>query len=175
MAELDKPTLDSILDQFTGQKGSTISALKAVQEHFGYISGQSIDAIAVSLDVSRNTVFGIASYYEWFHLEPPAGHVIKYCLGTVCDALGGRRVLAELSKQLGIQIGEESEDGAWSLERLPCFGTCPRGPMMHIDNVSYNNLTAEKVRSITSQFGVPAGESTAAAINGHSEGAEAQP
>jgi len=145
MAEPDSSAFDTILDPFRGQKGSTIAALKAVQEHFGYISSEAIDAISEHLEVSRNTVFGIASYYESFHLEPVSRHIIRYCMGTVCDALGGRKVLSELSARLGIQVGEESSDGNWALERLPCFGTCARGPMMLIDDRSFNNLTVSNI------------------------------
>lgn len=161
MAEPDRSEFDALLDRFKGQKGSTIAALKAVQEHFGYVSSEAIDAISEHLDVSRNTVYGIASYYESFHLEPVSHHIIRYCLGTVCDALGGRKVLRELSNHLGIQVGEESDDGQWTLERLPCFGTCARGPMMHIDDQSFNNLTVANVVSVLAEF-----EATASAPAG---------
>jgi NADH-quinone oxidoreductase subunit E len=152
MAEPDSSVFDTLLEPFRGQKGSTIAALKAVQEHFGYISGEAIDAISEHLSVSRNTVYGIASYYETFHLEPVSRHVIRYCMGTVCDALGGRKVLAELSSKLGIRVAEESPDRNWSLERLPCFGTCARGPMMLIDDRSYTNLTPDRIDPIISGY-----------------------
>lgn len=148
----------AILDQFEGQQGATIDALQVVQAHFGYISEESIDEIAAVLGVSRNTVFGVASYYEFFHLEPPATYTIRYCMGTVCDALGGRAILDEVSRILDVRVGETSDDGRWMLERLPCFGTCARAPMMQINDQAYCKLSVESVREILTSGELPAGD-----------------
>lgn len=140
--------LAPLLEPFEGQKGATIDALKQVQARFGYISNEAIDAVAQTLGVSRNTVFGVITYYEFLKLEPPAQHTIRYCLGTTCDALGGREVLQEITRILGIRVFETTPDGAWHLERLPCFGTCALAPMMQIDGEAHTFLTVEKVRRI---------------------------
>jgi NADH:ubiquinone oxidoreductase subunit E len=140
--------LVALLEPFEGQKGATLDALKAVQGKYGYIPEEAIAVVAERLGVSRNTVFGVITYYEFLKREPPARHTIRYCVGTTCDALGGREVLAEISAILGIRMFEATPDGQWHLDRLPCFGTCSLAPMMQIDEAAYTHLTVEKVRQI---------------------------
>ncbi|MCS6801990.1 MAG: NAD(P)H-dependent oxidoreductase subunit E [Chloroflexota bacterium] len=148
MSGADAAELAALLEPFEGQKGATLDALKQVQAHFGYIPNEAIDAVAKTLGVSRNTVFGVITYYEFLKREPPAQHTIRFCMGTTCDALGGRDVLREISRILGIRPFETTPDGAWHLERLPCFGTCSLAPMMQIDGEAHTFLTVEKVRQI---------------------------
>ncbi|MFN8532341.1 MAG: NAD(P)H-dependent oxidoreductase subunit E [Dehalococcoidia bacterium] len=158
MSSATAADLTALLEPFEGQKGATIDALKQVQATFGYISDEAIDAVAETLGVSRNTVFGVVTFYEFLKLEPPARHTIRYCMGTTCDALGGRKILAEITRLLGIRVFEATPDGAWHLERLPCFGTCSLAPMMQIDDEAHTFLTIEKVRRIFAEHlpGAPA-------------------
>jgi NADH:ubiquinone oxidoreductase subunit E len=79
-------------------------------------------------------------------------------MGTVCDALGGRAILDEISRILDVRVGETSDDGRWMLERLPCFGTCARAPMMQINDQAYTNLTLDSVRSIFTSKALPPGD-----------------
>jgi NADH:ubiquinone oxidoreductase subunit E len=151
MSRATAAELAALLEPFEGQKGATIDALKQIQARYGHISDEAIDVVAQTLGVSRNTVFGVITYYEFLMLEPPAQHTIRYCMGTTCDALGGREILHEITNILGIRVFETTPDGVWRLERLPCFGTCSLAPMMQIDDEAHTLLTVEKVRRIIAE------------------------
>lgn len=158
------PDYAPILEPFVGQKGAIIDALKAIQDREGYVSDEAIRAVAETLHVSRNTVYGVVTFYEFFYLHPPATKTIRYCMGTVCDAVGGRDILETITDEIGIKVGETSADGKWTLERLPCFGTCSLAPMMQINDEAFTHLTQESVRTILSTE--PEGDSAPIAGDG---------
>ena len=141
-----------ILTRYRGQRGATIPVLQKVQEELGYLPEEAISEIANFLGLTKNEVYGVASFYAQFRFERQGEHVIKVCQGTACHVRGGRRILDLVENELGIHPGETTEDYRFSLERVACFGACALAPVMVIDKTVYGQMTAVKARQILAPY-----------------------
>ena len=141
-----------ILTPYHGQRGATIPVLQKVQEELGYLPEEAISEIANFLGLTKNEVYGVASFYAQFRFERQGEHVVKVCQGTACHVRGGRRILDIVENELGIHPGETTEDYRFSLERVACFGACALAPVMVIDKTVYGQMTAVKARQILAPY-----------------------
>ena len=116
-----------------------------------YLSEKDLAMIAKYLNVPCSSIYGVASYYTLFSLTPRGKHIIRICNSPVCDMAGSKEILAELRKNLKIDICEMSAEGLFTLETTECLGQCDTAPGMSIDEVFYGNLTAKKIKHILSK------------------------
>ena len=144
--------LSQTLAPYRGQRGAAIPVLQKVQEELGYLSEEAISEIADFLGLTKNEVYGIASFYAQFRFERQGEHVIRSCQGTACYVRGGRRILETVERELGIQPGETTEDYKFSLERVACFGSCALAPVMVVDKTVYGRMTTVKARQILAEY-----------------------
>ena len=144
--------LSKVLAPYHGQKGATIPALQKVQEEIGYLPEEAISEIAIFLGLTKNEIYGVASFYAQFRFERQGEHVIRACQGTACYVRGGRRILETVERELGIQPGETTEDYRFSLERVACFGSCALAPVMVVDKTVYGRMTTAKTRQILAEY-----------------------
>ncbi len=144
--------LSELLAPYRGQKGTTIPVLQKVQEELGYLSEETISEIADFLGLSRNEVYGVASFYAQFRFERQGEHVIRVCQGTACHVRGAPRILESVEQELDIQPGETSKDYQFSLERIACFGSCALAPVMVVDKSIYGRMTTAKARQILAEY-----------------------
>ena len=144
--------LAEVLAPYRGQKGASITVLQKVQGELGYLSEEAISEIARFLSLTKNEIYGIASFYGQFRFERQGEHTIKCCQGTACYVQGGRRVLEVVERELGIQSGETTEDYRFSLERVACFGSCALAPVMVVDKAVYGKMTTAKARQILAEY-----------------------
>ena len=140
--------LNSILDQFSRENSELIPVLQAVQARFGYLPEEAMRQTARRLKLPESAVFGVATFYSQFRLEPSARHAIKVCSGTACHVRGKEAILDELEKQLGIGPGETTRDLEYSLEVVACLGSCAIGPIMIVDKIIYGRMEPAKVSEI---------------------------
>ena len=134
--------LNGIVSSFPKQQGNLIPMLQAVQEHYGYLSQESILKVAEVLDLSPHNVFGVATFYTQFRFNRPGDHKIKVCLGTACHVRGGVNIMGTIQRNLGISHGETTEDGKFSLDRVACMGCCALAPVLVVDDKIYGNISS---------------------------------
>jgi NADH-quinone oxidoreductase subunit E len=146
-----KKQLDEIFSCYPGEKGDLIPILQEVQERFGYLPGEVMQAVAKFLRLSDSVVYGVSTFYAQFKFTPIGKKVVKVCRGTACHVRGAARILQEIEKQLGIKPGETTEDLEYSLETIACFGSCALAPVMVIGKDVYGRLTTNKVKDILSR------------------------
>ena len=145
-------TLTQILAPFRGQRGALIPVLEKVQEEYGYLPEDTVSDIANSLRISKNEIYGVASFYALFRFEKPGEHMIRVCQGTACHVRGGPRVLEAVERELNTKTGQTTKDGKFSLERVACFGACALAPVMVIDKTVYSSMSTAKAKQILDQF-----------------------
>ena len=133
---------------YEGQKGALIPLLQKVQERYGYLSRETVEAIAEFLHITPNEVYGVATFYAQFRLSPQGRHVVKVCQGTACHVRGGRRILDAVQGELGIEAGETTPDYTFTVERVACFGSCALAPVMVIDKDVYGRMTPSRVKQL---------------------------
>lgn len=125
-----------------------LALLRDVQKEYGYLPEEKLREIAKKLDKPLIDVYGVATFYRSFSLTPRGRHHVKVCLGTACHVRGSHRVVEETEKRLGINAGETSQDGKYSLETVMCLGCCAIGPVFVVDGKYHGQVTPAKVASI---------------------------
>ena len=145
--------LAEVLSPYRGQRGATIPVLQKAQQEIGYLPEDIISEIAEFLGMTKNEVYGVATFYAQFRFERQGEHTVKCCQGTACYVQGGRRILDAVVKELGLAEGKSTtEDYKFSLEKVACFGSCALAPVMVVDKTVYGRLTPAKAREILAQY-----------------------
>ena len=137
--------LDEIIERHSGEKGAIVSILREIQEKDNYIGEEVIQYLSGKLSIPASQIFGVASYYDAFSIEPKGNHVIKVCDGTSCHLKGATNLLARLGRELKIEREGTTEDLRLSLEKVRCQGCCQLGPVVKIDETAHGPMTQEKV------------------------------
>ncbi len=122
-----------------------IAVLHKVQNRYGYLSREHMDEVAQCLQVPSAVVSGVATFYHYFRLKPRGKYAISVCLGTACFVKGADKILDVIKNELGIEMGETSSDGMFSLEESRCLGVCAMAPVVTINNRIYGNVSPKQV------------------------------
>ncbi len=125
--------LDRTMTQNQYRQDSLIEILHSAQELFGYLSEDLLVYIAQKLKLPPSRVYGVATFYNFFSLDPKGQHTCTVCLGTACYVKGAANILAALSKELGVDAGKTTPDGVVSLEAARCLGACGLAPAVVFD------------------------------------------
>jgi NADH:ubiquinone oxidoreductase subunit E len=140
--------LETILTEYGRERDNLIPLLQEVQEQFQFLSSEAVQAVAAHLELSENDVYGVATFYAQFRFVPPGLHHIKVCEGTACHVRGSDRILEAISRSTGLEPGQTSEDGQFSLERVACFGSCALAPVVVVDNKVYGRMTSARTQKL---------------------------
>lgn len=153
-AALSEEIVDFIEAHRLGPEGKShlISVLHMVQAHFGWLSPERLDAVAQLMQVPAARVSGVATFYHYFRLRPRGKFVIHVCLGTACYVKGAERVAQKLKEELGIDYGETSTDGIFSLEASRCLGTCGLAPVIMIEDEVLGPITPDQIPAILERY-----------------------
>jgi NADH:ubiquinone oxidoreductase subunit E len=140
--------LDEIVDRYQGLSGYLIPALKDAQEVFGHVPMEVQHRVAEGLNVTPSHVYGVVTFYSFFTIEPRGRHTIRLCLGTACYVKGAKEMLEMITRDVGLKVGETSEDGRFSLEGVRCLGACGLAPAMLVGEETYGNVNPKDTLSI---------------------------
>ena len=140
------------LAPYRGQRGAAIPALQKAQEEIGYLPAEIISEIANFLGLTKNEVYGVATFYAQFQFERQPKYTIKVYECPAFYSKGGQHILETIEQELGIQPGKTTEDNKFSLERAACFGACALAPVMEVDNTLYGRMTPAKTRQILAEY-----------------------
>lgn len=131
------------------KRSAVLPALHIVQEqNGGWLSEPLMDAVAEYLAIPRIAVYEVATFYSMYELNPVGKHKICICTNISCMLRGSEQMVEHLQKRLGIQFGETTADGKFTLKEVECMAACAGAPMMQIDKTYYENLTPEKIDHI---------------------------
>jgi len=153
--KLKKEDIDhicAICSGFNNDKTELINVLHKTQEHYGYLPAEVQELIAAELSMSVAKVYGVVTFYSFFTMVPRGQHPISICTGTACYVRGAEKVLDEFRKQLGIEVGQVTPDGKFSLSCLRCVGACGLAPVVMIGEKTFGRVAPEKVTEILGEF-----------------------
>jgi NADH:ubiquinone oxidoreductase subunit E len=131
---IDLALMDPIFERYEGQEGVLIPILQKAQAVYGYLPPQTLQLIADRLGVSLGKVYGVATFYSQFYLEPRGRHVLKLCDGTACHVKGTPTLATAIEHEFGIKPGETSADGELTMELVYCIGSCALAPATVLDD-----------------------------------------
>ncbi|GAA4467891.1 NAD(P)H-dependent oxidoreductase subunit E [Nibrella saemangeumensis] len=134
------------------QKSALLPLLHVAQEQWGWLSPEVMDYVARMLDIQPIEVYEVATFYTMFHMDPVGKHVIEYCRTGPCCLMGGEEVYAYLKQKLGIDAGETTADGLFTLKEVECLAACGMGPVFQIREKYYTHLTNERVDEIINEL-----------------------
>ena len=150
-----KNTLDNDIIEFAKEcmtkehpESYLIAVLHKVQNRYGFLSEIHLDEVAHLLQVPTANVYGVATFYHYFKLKPRGKFAISVCMGTACFVKGADAVLDAFKSDLGIDMGETTSDGLFSIEGTRCIGVCALAPVVTINDKVYSNVTSNKVSQI---------------------------
>lgn len=141
-----------VCKSFNNDGGEVINVLHKVQGEFGYLPAEVQELVAKELNIPVSRVYGIVSFYSFFTMTPKGEYPISVCLGTACYVRGAEKVLDELKRQLGINVGEVTPDGKFSLTCLRCVGACGLAPVIEVGEKVYGRVTPDHVKDILAEY-----------------------
>ena len=154
----DLTLIEDVLKEYADQKGSLITILQKTQDVYGYLPIDVIYHIAERTGSTPARVLGVATFYAQFRLQPIGKYLIMLCQGTACHVNGSERIEAAIKQELGIEDGETTEDGLFTLKNVACLGCCSLSPVMMINDETYGSLTPDKAITILNELKAKAEE-----------------
>lgn len=148
----DLSLLKDVLAEYAHIPGSLITILQKAQEIYGYLPKDVMYHIAEQIGSTPAEVLGVATFYSQFRLTPIGRYLVMSCQGTACHVNGSERVSAAISAYLGIESGQTTEDGLFTLEHVACLGCCSLAPVIMINGEAHGNLTPDSAIAILKEL-----------------------
>ena len=149
---MQKEALETILNRYGRDRTQVVSVLQDIQDEDRYLSQESLTYVAQALDMPRSQVYGLATFYRAFSLEPRGEHTIVVCTGTACHVRGAPRLVDELSRRLAVAPGATTADRKFTLETVNCLGACALGPLVVVDGNYHGQMSPNKVDGLLAQY-----------------------
>lgn len=141
---MEAAVIDGILDQHRRDPSAIIAVLQDIQEKARYLPEGALRYVAEQLGIPVSKVYGLATFYRAFSLEPRGKHQVYVCTGTACHVRGAVRIIDALEREIGIHAGETDERLEFTLETVNCLGACALGPVVVVDGEYHGQMTAAK-------------------------------
>jgi len=145
--------VDKYLPRYEQKAGALLPALHLVQHEYGWIPHQAMVEIAQLLGLAPSQVIDTASFYEEYWLKPKGKHVVAVCRSIACEFCGQPEITDAVREALGIDVGETTEDGEFTLIELECIGSCGTAPAMLIDHTLHENVTPGQIPGLLAAAG----------------------
>ncbi len=151
MSDFNYTPVDKILEEIGTSQRYTIAILQAIQEHYHYLPREIFPYLSGKLGISEASIFGVATFYENFSLEPKGKYVIKVCDGTACHVRRSIPVLEALRRELGLSDKKvTTDDLKFTVETVSCLGACGLAPAITVNGKVYPSMNPEKVIELLS-------------------------
>jgi len=142
---MDPKSIDRIVTKHHREHSAIIAILQDLQELENYLPQDALEYLSEKISMPLAKIYRIATFYNVFSLTPRGKYRVSVCLGTACHVRGAPRVLDRIKMHLGIEVGEMTKDGLFSLETVNCLGACAMGPIVVVGNDYYGQMTPAKV------------------------------
>ncbi len=146
------PKMTEILNKYQAVKDNLIQILNEVQDYYGYVPEKAQVAISEYLNMPMAEIYGVVTFYSRFTLKPKGKYHIAVCLGTACFVKGSESVLERAKERLGIDVGETTADGKFSLEATRCIGACGLAPVFTVNEDVYGKATVKMMDEVLDKY-----------------------
>jgi NADH-quinone oxidoreductase subunit E len=151
LSEGAKTEIERLAVQFPRRQSALLDALFVAQEEAGYLRPDVVAEVARALDLAESEVVSVASFYHLFHFEPVGRDVIQVCTNISCMLNGCQRVLNRFRERLGIEVGQTTPDGAYTLRAAECLGACEEAPVVMVGTERYGPVTPDRIGELLSR------------------------
>ena len=151
--DIDFRQLDDIIEnQFDSNKENLIMILQAIQKQFNYLPRPALNYLATKIGIPYSKIYGVATFYATFSLEPRGRNIISICTGTACHVRGAERIREQISENLHITDGQTTPDKRFTLETVRCIGCCSLGPVVKINDDMHARINTDAVEKVLDQY-----------------------
>jgi NADH:ubiquinone oxidoreductase subunit E len=161
MTEVGEATLeqhvDTIIDRYSANRQFSLAILQDIQRTYNYLPREALEHTAKRLDTPLSEVYRLATFFAAFSLEPKGEYVVKVCLGTACHVQGSPRILEQLERDLGIEAGQTTADGRFSVEGVRCLGACALAPVILVNEEAHGKMSSATVSRLIKALGKGSG------------------
>ena len=147
-----KEALDAVIAEHRDEKGSLMPIMQKAQDIYGYLPQEVQRYIALALDIPVSEVYGVATFYSQFLLNPKGQYPVSVCLGTACYVKGSGKLMERLEEILGIKNGEVTSDCSFSLDATRCIGACGLAPVLTVGEDVYGRLEPKDLDDIIAKY-----------------------
>jgi NADH-quinone oxidoreductase subunit E len=140
--------VEALVRKHHGERGSLMALLDEIQADFGYLPEEALRTVAELNGQALVDIYGVATFYHGFNLEPRGKHLVSVCLGTACHVRGAPEIVGELRKHIGVGPGETTDDREFSFQTVNCLGACALGPVVVADGKYFSKMKTSKVKSL---------------------------
>ena len=147
-AAMRREFTETILPRYATKRAATLPCLHAVQHEYGWVPPQAMEEIATFLELTPAEVLDTASFYEEYWLKPKGQHLVAVCRSIACEFCGHAEVTQACKDKLGIEVGETTDDGRFTLVEVECLGSCGTAPAMLVDDTLHENVAPMQIAGI---------------------------
>ncbi len=152
-SEIDFRELDDIIEkEFGNDKESLIMILQAIQRRFNYLPRPALTYLSTKIGIPYSQIYGVATFYSTFSLEPRGRNIISICTGTACHVRGAERIREQICGQIDISDGQTTADKRFTLETVRCIGCCSLGPVVKINEDMHGRIGTDEVEKVLDQY-----------------------
>lgn len=144
----DSSVIRNAVDKYGGQPRALIPILQEIQDELRWLSSPTLEAVAGLLNMPLSHVYSVATFYKSFSLKPRGRRTCTVCMGTACHVRGSGAVLEHFERELGVQAGETTPDGEFTLERVNCLGACALAPLVVVDGRYFGQMSESKADAV---------------------------
>jgi NADH-quinone oxidoreductase subunit E len=152
LTEEIKREIEAELGRFKNKESACIEAMQIVTRHQGWISDETIRELAVFLEITPEELDGVATFYNHLFRKPVGRHVILVCDSVTCWIMGYERLIDHLKARLGVELGQTTADGRFTVLPIQCLGACEQAPAVMIDDELFGDLDSAKLDQILANY-----------------------
>jgi NADH-quinone oxidoreductase subunit E len=141
--DVDLSLIDPVIERYNGKQGNLIPLLQGAQNIYGYIPKLVFDKISLETGLKKNDLYGVATFYAQFRLQPVGKVVVRVCHGTACHVQNAIKITEDIQTFLNVKDGETTEDRLFTLESVACLGCCSLAPCMMIGDETFGKLNGK--------------------------------
>ena len=145
-------SLMGVFAKYKGVDGPLMPVLQEAQEIYGYLPYEVLEIISEKMDIPFEEIYGVVTFYTQFTLNPKGKYQVSLCMGTACYVRGAGEIFDELKAQMGIDNGECSPDGKFSLDATRCLGCCGLAPVLTVNEDVYGRLSKDDIKVILAKY-----------------------
>jgi NADH-quinone oxidoreductase subunit E len=135
-----------------GDPSALIPMLQDLQDVYGYLPEKELQKVSFYSSLPMARIYGVATFYNQFRLQPLGKYVIRVCRGTACHVKGSFNILTTLENELGIKAGQTTRDLMFSIQTVACIGACSIAPVISVNDESYGKLDSKKMKKLLNEF-----------------------
>lgn len=148
LSEQARARIHEFVDKYPDSRSALLPALHVAQNELGWVSRAAMEEVGETLKIDPDLVEEVATFYTMYYTKPVGTYVLEVCKTIPCSLLGADEIIDYISEKLGIQPGETTQDGMFTLFRVECLAACHRAPVMQVNHRYYQDLTPQKVDTL---------------------------